>query len=649
MRMPKSVLLLCFLAGIIGFGDHPKAEGPTATFHTIGDLPGGGATTIIKDATKVGGVIYAVGGAVTRQAFCGNAGQGPCGATDTPILWRSDGNGTPQALPDILSPSNNPAVTASAITRNAGYIASTARDVIPGTTNSITRAVRVTTNPLANENLSAYFPALTVNAGAVAVSESGTVLYGNAQGLAVRFDTGSQTRADIPFLCPLIGDECTHVHNVNPLAERGTSADGGVAVGTSLFFSPPNQFNRKAYRYVRASGVATAIPLLDGGPFRTNVAAAVSPDGDLVLVTGDSEAYPNGEAYLYRASTNQRTPLGAPNGSLSAPWRPGGQLCANNICNPPSGFGVGGMTSDGSVVAMNFVSLPEVGGSFAYFRNTHGLFHLGSAFDANGVDIAADGWDNLFIQGISPDGTLVYGAGEHNGTVKGFVAEFAPGALASFNPQAVPPSNPSIVGAWTDDLNNPGFVLVFTADGAYFHIEDVVGRAAPVLGVNLGPGFERGFYTFDGSALAVTTLVDTNGDIGASGEYGSFPFTVTGDVATLGSGPDAGVAHRIKGAAGSILGAWVQGNPTQRDNSFLTVFLATHIFQATDNPEFGGIGAERGTYTFAPAITCAPFTHELNIFPAAGGLPDLHNCGTLASNELEIHALDDDGHSEFHL
>ena len=525
MRMPKSVLFLCFLAGIVGFGDHPKAAGPTATFHVIGDIDNpsvaDGATTIIKDATKAGGVIYAVGGGVTRQIFCGNTGQGPCGGTDTAILWRSDGNGTPQALPDIASPVQNPAVTAFAITRDASYIASTARDVISGTTNQITRAVRVTTNTLSNENLSAYSPALTVSAAAVAVSQSGTILYGNASGLAVRFDTATQTRVNIPLLCPSVGGACTHVHNVNGVAEKGTSADGSVAVGTSSFFSAPNVFNRLAYRYVHASGVATAIPLLPGGT--SNVALAVSPDGNLVLVVGNGTGAPNSEPYLYTADTGQIQRLGSPNNHLLEAWGPGGRICSNSQGSCGGRTVLGGMSADGSVVAMNFGSPSIFGGQYAYFHNEHGWFHLTSALVAHGVDLGVDGWDpqTLFISGVSSDGTLVFGAGAHNGVVKGFVAEFPAGALASFNPTPTPAADPSIVGAWIAP-GSPDEAVMFTADGAYYHI------AHMQSGSFQSTGFEHGYYTYDGEFITITTLFDDNGKEGLSDGNGSkFPIANT--------------------------------------------------------------------------------------------------------------------------
>ena len=202
----------------------------------------------------------------------------------------------------------------------------------------------------------------------------------------------------------------------------------------------------------------------------------------------------------------------------------------------------------------------------------------------------------------------------------------------------------SIVGAWTVP-GEPDQTVVFTADGAYYHI----GRMES--GGFVTTGFEHGYYTYNGSVFTVTTLFDSNGKDGFSDGNGStFPVAVTGNTFTFLDDPQGPDLVRLVGGPDSIVGGWVQGNPAQRDSAFVVVLTDSgHILQATDNPEFGGPGAEHGTYTWVPNITCAPFTHELNIFPSDGGSIDLHNCGTLASNELGIHALDDDGHSEFHL
>ena len=454
-----------------------RAQGPTAAFHAIGHLPGPRAASIVRDATRVGGVIHAVGGAAVRPC---TVTSGICGETDTAVLWRFDGtNATLEPLPDIvINTTSTTPLSAYAITPDAAYIASQARTVATGVTR---RAVRVTTSSLANLLLSSTLPA-----AAVATSIDGTILYGStnletiAPARGYRFDAVATTSALIPFVSPGVDTQ-------NPVAERGSSANGNVAIGSS--FSTTS--NHKAYRYVHGSGV-TAIPLLNGGTF--NDALAVSPNGDLVLATGNSGANPNGEAYLYTASTGAIQPLGSPN----AAWRPGPR-CVFNVCIAVTI--PGGMTADGSVIAMTFSGND---GQYAYFRNTHGWFHLTSALGANGVDIAADGWnlETLQIQGMSSDGTLVFGSGEHNGNTDGFVAEFAPGVLASFNPQATPPTSTTVVGVWTfvdpgdPAPTDPDAVVVFTADGVYYHIEGEPGE--PLA------GFERGLYTFNGSQAALT-------------------------------------------------------------------------------------------------------------------------------------------------
>lgn len=671
MRLRSLLLFLCASLGIIGFADNPQASGPSVVFHAIADLPGGGATTVIKDATRVGGVIYAVGGAVTRLT-CPAAGSlpGPCTNTDTAILWRSDGSPT-QVLPDIVSSPSTLAVNAFAITRDALYIASTARDNTTAVPPVATiRAVRVETSSLTNLNLNAFSPPLPNTASAVAISTggstNGTVLYGRAGGRGARFDTSNSTTVLIPLICPAVNAQCPVADVFNPVAERGSSANGNVAVGTS--FPSFDGTRRKAYRYVHGSGVS-AIPALDrtGGStnaFHGNDALAVSPDGNLVLLTGDSDEFPNGEAYLYdftKPAAEAITTLGAPNGSLAAPWRPGGRFCANQVCSP--NLNVGGMTADGSVVAMNFSGVPGVEGQGAYFHNAYGWFNLLSVLNANGANVVLDGWEDLFIQGISPDGMLVYGAGKHfdpvagYNKVDGFVADFTNAAikLKDYNPQPVPVANTSIVGAWTNDLANPGFVFLFTADGVYYHVEDVkkVGNVPPnpPAGTRLTTGFERGLYYFNGSGISFTTLVDTNGDIGASGADGfTFPASISGDILTFDEGDGGPPDHmyRIVGSPGSFAGGWIAGNPTQRDHSFAVVALANgQIFQANDHIDFGSEEADRGTYTFAP-VTCPAALpmgldcYQLDLFSLDFGA-DIGNIAGITPDGLAIISLDDDG------
>jgi len=474
---------------------------------------------------------------------------------------------------------------------------------------------------LANLDLGTFLPGLGAGSTALAISSDGTILYGHGNFFpgpvtrAIRFDTTGATS----LIVPLLGTDTQ-----NNVTTRGTSTDGTVVVGISSGGPVPGGH---AYRYKHGVGVS-AIPTLSGGT--SNIPLAVSPDGDLVLMSGNSAANPtNPEAYLWRASTNAIQPLGSPN----AAFRTGGRVCANGICNPAIQI-QGGMTADGSVVAMNFSYAFGSPDGFAYVRNAHGWFHLASVLGANGVDIAADGWRNLVITSMSSDGTLVFGAGDRNGVVEGFVARFGVGVLASFNPQAAPPLNTSLVGAWTFDPNfsDPSAVVVFTADGVYYEIEE-------------GQGFERGLYTFDGSNVSFTTLLDTNGSAGFSDANG-LTFQVGAPIGDeLRDGDGVAFAHRFPGAAGTIAGAWVNGNPTLADSSYLGVFLGSangsRFFTANDNPEFGADEIEVGTYTWDPA------THQLDVTPF-GGPTDVGNHATPAPDGLSIHVLGDDG-DEFDL
>lgn len=649
------LLLSCVLVGVCVFGGRPSAQGPSVTFHRIGDLPGGGAMTIIRGVARVSNVIHAVGGAVDLLT-CGPQ-PSPCTNTDAAILWRSDsGSATPVSLPDLVTnTSATSALSALAITPDGAFIASQARSVSTGPDR---QAVRFATATGSNLNLSTFTPSVPPGAisTATAISHDGSVVYGFTNGRGIRWDVTSSTSLLIPVVCTTQSANCPAVHTTNPIVPNGTSADGSVAIGVSS--SGPA--DHRAFRYKHGTGIAP-IPLLPGGPFRTNDAVAVSPDGDLVLVTGDSEKNPNGEAYLYRASNGAITPLGVPNGSRAIVWRPGGRLCANGICNPAN-LNVGGMSADGSVVVMNFTGVGGAGGQGAYFRNTHGWFNIESVLAANGTNLAAQGWGTLFIQGISPDGTLVFGAGERVdpatgvGRVEGFVADFKNAAISleSFDPQPVPVADTSIVGAWADDLLNPHFVFVFTKEGVFYHIEDALSIGpTPPAGTRLGTGFERGLYTFDGTGLHFTTLVDTNGDVGTSGtDFFTFPVSVNGDVATFddGSGTPS-LMYRVVGTAGGPpIGGWLVGDPTERNHSFVAVALASgHIFQANDHVDFGSEEADRGTYTFTPTA-CSPLLPggldclRLDIFPIGGG-EDLGNIVALTADGLGMITLDDDGHT----
>ena len=266
----------------------PAMAPAQAVLYGVGDLPGGIVFSDVRDATKVNGVIYAVGGTSSK------AGENN---EDTAYLWTSTGGMT--ALPDLapdLTDTN--AIIASAITRDARYIASRARF---NPNNSFNRhAVRVTVAGLTSIDLGALpgFP----NSAATAISADGSILYGFAtyapgKSQAVRYTVAGPGITAIPFA--VAGDDTS-----GP-AGRGTSADGTVMVGTSTNSAVDGGDSygagNHAFRYVQGSGVST-IPYLSGGTW--NAAMAVSPDGNLVAYFSEKDFY-FVDLYLADANTGK--------------------------------------------------------------------------------------------------------------------------------------------------------------------------------------------------------------------------------------------------------------------------------------------------------------------------------------------------------
>jgi hypothetical protein len=266
------------------------------------------------------------------------------------------------------------------------------------------------------------------------------------------------------------------------------------------------------------------------------------------------------------------------------------------------------MTADGSVVVGNLNDLETVGSvttgsSASYVHNSHGWHHLQAVVAAAGVNVT--GWTFDPVIGVSPDGTLVWGTGTHNGHAEGFVLEFAPGYLAAYTePATYSTPGQAIVGAWTfGDTASPAGgsgVLIFYANGYYMHIEipdDPNGAA---------PGFERGQYNWDANTglLTFKTLLDTNGEIGLSGndEGPGLTVTVAGNAATAVT-EDGNVAlTRVTGTS-PLVGAY--GSADTADESVALVFLPNGYFYLVQDGDStpagdpnGHDGMEWGTYSW---------------------------------------------------
>lgn len=570
-----------------------RAQAPAQPqFHAIGDLPGGPTISAVRDATRVGSMIYAVGAsAQNNQVLCTgpNVPAGCVGAygQDTPVLWSFDtttSTGTLMALPAIVNNTvNGNGVVANAITPNGDYIASQARIA---NNNGQTAAVRVTRAllpfPSTNLDLRGAPYNATAPSGAAAISNDGSVLWGNNNaGRAQRYDTvNAAGNVTIPLL--------RGTDNRNNILAHNSSANGNVGAGIS--FNSANPGLSQAFRYnwnpANNTGSLFGVPFSpNGGTW--NRAVDLSASGQFTLLTGDSSAAPLGQLMIHNAATGSLTELGSP---MSA-WR-------------TSGFA--GMTDDASVVAASFFSNIGSNPGLGYIHNAHGWFQVNGILRRAGIDLRSQGWDvqeSLNITGLSGDGTLLFGTMPHNGTFEGFVMEFPAGYLANYDITAVPVADTSIVGAWTQPGDPNGGALVFMKDGTYFVISNNV--PANQTGTN---GFERGFYTWNSATgvIQLDTLVDTNGDagIGSDNDRAGITVSVVGDTLTATVSPtDITTLVRLPNDLASFTGAWVAGDPTSADSSRVLVFPGDGTYyMAEDNDQavngFGGHdGMESGTFS----------------------------------------------------
>ena len=257
------------------------------------------------------------------------------------------------------------------------------------------------------------------------------------------------------------------------------------------------------------------------------------------------------------------------------------------------------MTADGSVVVIAMGDpVDPVGASFLH--NASGWHKVQAIVAGAGINLT--GWALNNIGGMSADGTRIWGAGQHNGNTEGFVVEFPAGYLAAYG--ASLPAQ-SIVGSYSssDTTTEGASVVAFLANGTYFQVEDA--RAAD--GPGGFDGFERGTYTWDPvtKAFTLTTVLDTNGDIGAGGVSGLAGMSVTleNKIFTIRIPVPTVEFNSIPMVTGSspIVGSWVIGDSTIADSSAIATFFADGTYlmafdgtvTATDLK-----GIERGTYTW---------------------------------------------------
>lgn len=383
--LPNSLLSACVALLAVA---HAHAQ---ATIYGIGDLPGGKTYSQVNDATKVGGVIYAVGGSTATHATNNN---------DRAVLWTSSSGGTLVSIPDFVN--NTPGtggVIATAITPDGAAIAGRLH---ADATLGVTSAALITTSGLTSINLGNLGSGLSSQA--VGISDNGAVLYGSVPYNAgdttktqlVRYTNSAGSIAAVPFL--------SGTTNMFISSQAAISADGDKVVGIVNNGGGLSTAGTTAFVYSHTgTDLSADVPYLAGGTW--NGGLAINSAGTLGLIGGNSTSYSLGQLYLYNDTTN--IDLGSPNAGYSL-------------------LGGGGLNADGSVVTATFsVSGTPTG----FVRNSAGWFSLSTMAAAAGADLT--GWSALNIFGMSPDATLVWGNGLHNGNTEGFVLEFGSGVLTA--------------------------------------------------------------------------------------------------------------------------------------------------------------------------------------------------------------------------
>jgi hypothetical protein len=137
----------------------------------------------------------------------------------------------------------------------------------------------------------------------------------------------------------------------------------------------------------------------------------VTPDGNVVLGHGTSAANPNGEFIRWNVITGTTESLGSPQPALTSRL-------------------VGALTADGQVAVVSLNDPQFIAPYESYVRNAHGWFELNDVMAAAGADLT--GWVLDQVWGVSPDGTLLFGAGQHDGHNEGWVSELPANYLRDY-------------------------------------------------------------------------------------------------------------------------------------------------------------------------------------------------------------------------
>ncbi len=358
-----------------------SSSAQTATLYGIGDLAGGTTSSEVRDVTKVGSTLHAVG-----SSNDGNS---------TAVYWTS--SGTLTALPDLVANTGGTtAIIASAITPDAAYIAGRAYNASSGNTRQSAR--------FDTSNLSSALNLGGPSAGsAVAISDNGNLLYGFASLSGVNRAYRYTVAGSAADAIGLLGGK-----TYNVMTARAASSDGSIALGNASTNTSASGAGNQAFIYDNSgAGSVTAVGLLSGGTW--NQSLALNDAGTLGLYAGDSTSYSTGsEAFLFNGTTT--TTLGAPGAGLL-----------------PNIFG--GMTNDGSVIALSWFNASDDSSAGSFIYNSSGWHNFGTIASGSGANLT--GWSDFSLFGISADGTLVWGSATHNGNTEGYIMEFSSGYLSS--------------------------------------------------------------------------------------------------------------------------------------------------------------------------------------------------------------------------
>jgi uncharacterized membrane protein len=356
-------------------------------FYGTGQLPGGANYSQMRDAIQTPNGILAVGTATLYSLASG----------DTPVMWTPSGGLVPLAN-DFPSNTSNSFVCARVIAANGAAIGGSARNAATGNERSpaIWTNSGTTVTLLGSLGLSPV-----VNSGVNCLSADGSVAYGF---IVAGFGSG-------PFRYTTTGGMMA-IGSFTP-SPHSTSWDGAVVVGGT--YNSDGSYEA-AFRYTYTGlgptgGTLTVLPTLSGGTWAS--AIAMTPGATITSGVCDSPDYPNGQ--LVR-------------------WHEGGPTEALGSPDPTYWFmNIGGATADGSMVA---ITLGDDTDQWSYIHNPSGWFKIQDILSDAGVDLT--GWSLDSVLGISGDGTLLYGSGQHNGNTEGWVAEFPVGILRAYGDTTPP-------------------------------------------------------------------------------------------------------------------------------------------------------------------------------------------------------------------